>query len=84
MNTDEFNSSAEYERTTRIRDSHDDEGTSVSKPPPRICLPTEVLESLKNLPPEDVLNKLLSSHGAFVPTAADKEKALQLEQEEHE
>ncbi|MCI67567.1 hypothetical protein A2U01_0088826, partial [Trifolium medium] len=79
MNTDEFlNSSAEYERTTKLGDSHDDERTSVSKPPPRICLPAEVLRSLKNLAPEDALNKLLSSHVAFVPTAADKEKALQL------
>ncbi|MCI31082.1 hypothetical protein A2U01_0052293, partial [Trifolium medium] len=35
MNTDEFlNSSADYERTTRIGDSHNDEGTSVLKPPP--------------------------------------------------
>ncbi|MCI80377.1 hypothetical protein A2U01_0101648, partial [Trifolium medium] len=49
MNTDEFiNSSAEYEHTTRLEDSHDDEGTSVSKPPSRICLPAEVLQSLKN------------------------------------
>ncbi|MCI88183.1 hypothetical protein A2U01_0109469, partial [Trifolium medium] len=70
---------AEYERTTRIGDSHDDEGTSVLKPPPRICLPVEVLQSLKDLAPEDALNQLLSSHGAFVPTAADREKALQLE-----
>ncbi|MCI91808.1 hypothetical protein A2U01_0113103, partial [Trifolium medium] len=52
MNTDEFlNSSVEYERTTRIWDSHDDEGTSVSKPPPRICLPAGVLQSLKDLAP---------------------------------
>ncbi|MCI58505.1 hypothetical protein A2U01_0079760, partial [Trifolium medium] len=79
MNTDEFlNSSTGYERTTRNEDSHDDGGTSVSKPPPRICLPAEVLQSLKDLAPEDALNKLLSSHGAFVPTVADREKALQL------
>ncbi|MCI46350.1 hypothetical protein A2U01_0067590, partial [Trifolium medium] len=84
MNTDEFlNSNTEYERTTRNEDSHDDGGISVSKPPPRICLPAEVLQSLKNLAPEDALNKLLSSHVAFIPTAADRERALQLEQEEH-
>ncbi|MCI50385.1 hypothetical protein A2U01_0071629, partial [Trifolium medium] len=78
MNTDEFlNSSAEYERTTRTGDSHDDEGNSVSKPPPSICLSAEVLQSLKDLAPEDALNKLLSSHGAFIPTAADRERALQ-------
>ncbi|MCI90028.1 hypothetical protein A2U01_0111318, partial [Trifolium medium] len=52
MNTDEsINSSAEYERTTRFGNSHDDEGTSVLKPHPRICLPAEVLQSLKNLAP---------------------------------
>ncbi|MCI49434.1 hypothetical protein A2U01_0070678, partial [Trifolium medium] len=49
-----------------------------------ICLSAHVLQSLKNLTPEDALNQLLSSHGAYIPTAEDKERALQLEQEDHE
>ncbi|MCH85646.1 hypothetical protein A2U01_0006495, partial [Trifolium medium] len=77
MDTDEFmNSSAGYERTARTGDSNEDEGISVSKPIPSICLPSEVLQSLKDLPPEEALNKLLSSHGAYIPTAADRERAL--------
>ncbi|MCI69483.1 hypothetical protein A2U01_0090745, partial [Trifolium medium] len=54
MNIDEsMNSSVEYERTTKFGNSPDDEVNSVSKPHPRICLPAEVLQSLKNLAPED-------------------------------
>jgi hypothetical protein len=39
---------------------------------------------LKDLTPDEALDKLLSSFGAYIPTAADREKALQLEQAEHE
>ncbi|MCI51238.1 hypothetical protein A2U01_0072482, partial [Trifolium medium] len=77
-------SNADYEWTTRTEDSLDDDDTSVPKPIPNICLPAEVLQGVKDLAPEDALNKLLSSYGAYIPTAADKEKTLQLEQEEHE
>ncbi|PNX63740.1 hypothetical protein L195_g053657 [Trifolium pratense] len=60
MDTNEFfNSSADYAQT---RDSFEGEGTSVSKPPHSIRLPTEVLQGLKNLAPEDALNKLLSEY----------------------
>ncbi|MCI36277.1 hypothetical protein A2U01_0057499, partial [Trifolium medium] len=77
-------SSTDYEWTARTEDSLDDDGTSTPKPIPNICLPAEILRGVKDLAPEDALNKLLSSYGAYIPTAADREKALQLEQEEHE
>jgi hypothetical protein len=80
MNTDEFlNSSSEYERTAKTGDSNADEGNSVSKPPSLIYLPPEVLQGLKDLAPNEALDKLLSSFGAFIPTLSDKEKAMQLE-----
>ncbi|MCI58253.1 hypothetical protein A2U01_0079507, partial [Trifolium medium] len=76
-------SSADYESTTRTDDSLDDDGASLPKPIPNICLPAEVLQDVKNLAPEDALDKLLSSYAAYIPTAADREKALQLEQADH-
>ncbi|MCI78680.1 hypothetical protein A2U01_0099951, partial [Trifolium medium] len=51
-------SSADYEWTTRTEDSLDDDGTSVSKPIPSIYLPAEVFQGVKDLAPEDALNKL--------------------------
>ncbi|MCI97332.1 hypothetical protein A2U01_0118633, partial [Trifolium medium] len=62
-------SSADYEWTTRTEDSLDDDDTSTPKPIPNICLPAEVLQDVKGLAPEDALNKLLSSYGAYIPTA---------------
>jgi hypothetical protein len=85
MDTDEFlNSSGERAHSAKTGNSHDDEGTSVSKPPPEVYLPRGVLQGLKDLTPDEALDKLLSSFGAYIPTAADREKALQLEQAEHE
>ncbi|MCI91392.1 hypothetical protein A2U01_0112686, partial [Trifolium medium] len=69
--------------TTRTEDSLEDDGTSIPKPIPNICLPAEILRGVKDLAPEDALDKLLSSYSAYIPTAADREKALQLEQAEH-
>jgi hypothetical protein len=85
MNTDEFlNSSSGYAHTAKTGESNGDEGNSVLKPTPDLYLPSEVLQGLRNLTPDEALDKLLSSFGAYIPTAADREKALQLEQEEHE
>jgi hypothetical protein len=85
MNTDEFlNSSSGYAHTAKTGESNGDEGNSVSKPPPDVYLPSEVLQGLRNLTPDEALDKLLSSFSAYIPTAADRERALQLEQEEHE
>jgi hypothetical protein len=85
MDTDEFlNSSGERAHSAKTGNLHDDEGTSVSKPPPEVYLPRGVLQGLKDLTPDEALDKLLSSFGAYIPTAADREKALQLEQAEHE
>ncbi|MCI36210.1 hypothetical protein A2U01_0057432, partial [Trifolium medium] len=61
-------SSADYEWTIRTEDSLADDDTSVSKPIPSICLPAEVFQGVKDLAPEDALNKLLSSYGAYIPT----------------
>jgi chromosome segregation ATPase len=36
------------------------------------------------LAPDEALDKLLSSFGAYIPTLSDREKAMQLEQDEHE
>ncbi|MCI58128.1 hypothetical protein A2U01_0079381, partial [Trifolium medium] len=73
MDTGEFlNSSAGYGRTAKTGDSLDDDGTSVLKPLPSICLSAEVLRGIKDLAPGDALNKLLSSYGAYIPTAADR------------
>ncbi|MCI39172.1 hypothetical protein A2U01_0060403, partial [Trifolium medium] len=78
--TDDFiNSSAGYARTAKTGDRVDDDATSISKPFPNICLPSEVLQEVKNLAPEDALNKLLATYSAYQPNAADKEKNLQLE-----
>jgi hypothetical protein len=85
MNIDEFlNSSYEHAHYAKTGNSNDDEGTSVSKPPPDVYLPREVLQGLKDLTPDEALDKRLSSFGAYIPTAADREKVLQLEQAEHE
>ncbi|PNX65374.1 hypothetical protein L195_g062569, partial [Trifolium pratense] len=65
-------------------DSYDDEGTSVSKPPPSIILPAKLARELKDLAPEDALSKLLSNHGASNSTAEDKESLLEHEQFDHE
>ncbi|MCI73581.1 hypothetical protein A2U01_0094845, partial [Trifolium medium] len=54
-------SSPDYEWTTRTEDLLDDDGTSIPKPIPNICLPAEILRGVKDLAPEDALNKLLSS-----------------------
>ncbi|MCI87675.1 hypothetical protein A2U01_0108960, partial [Trifolium medium] len=64
-------SSADYEWATRTEDSLADDGTSVLKPIPSICLPAEIFQGVKDLAAEDALNKLLSSYGAYIPTAAD-------------
>jgi hypothetical protein len=85
MDTDEFlSSSSEYERTAKTGDSNADEGNSVSKPPSLVYLPPEVLQGLKDLAPDEALDKLLSSFGAFIPTLSDREKAMQLEQDDNE
>jgi hypothetical protein len=85
IDTDEFlNSSSEHAHSAKTGDSNGDEGTSVSKPPPDVYLPRKILQGLKDLTPDEALDKLLSSFGAYIPTAADREKALQLEQAEHE
>ncbi|MCI94775.1 hypothetical protein A2U01_0116073, partial [Trifolium medium] len=38
---------------------------------------------MKDMAPEDALKELLASVGTFETTAADQEKALQLEQEDN-
>ncbi|MCI73353.1 hypothetical protein A2U01_0094617, partial [Trifolium medium] len=77
-------SSAGYERTPKTGDSQEQEGSAISKPLPSICLPSHVLQTMKDMAPEDALKKLLASMGTFETTAADQEKALQLEQEDNE
>ncbi|MCI61778.1 hypothetical protein A2U01_0083035, partial [Trifolium medium] len=54
MNTDEFinESSAGYARTPRTGDSQEQDGTVVSKLFPTICLPSQVLQTMKDLAPE--------------------------------
>jgi esterase/lipase len=47
-------------------------------------LPPEILQSLKDLTPDEALDKLLSSYGAYTPALSDKENATQLEQADHE
>jgi hypothetical protein len=77
MNTDEFlNSSSEYERTAKTGDSVSDEGTSISKSPAHIYLPPEILQGLKDLTPDEALNKLLSSSGIPVSTLPDQDMAM--------
>ncbi|MCI96746.1 hypothetical protein A2U01_0118046, partial [Trifolium medium] len=39
---------------------------------------------MKDMAPEDALKELLAGMGDFETTAADQEKALQLEQEDNE
>ncbi|XP_045807589.1 myb-like protein X [Trifolium pratense] len=79
-------SSAGYCRTPRTGDSKEegDEGTSVSKPPADFYLPLHMLQSIKNLSAEEALAKLLTTYGADVPLANDKEQQLQREHEDAE
>jgi hypothetical protein len=85
MNTDEFlNSSSEYERTAKTGDSNADEGNSVSKPPPLVYLPLEVLQGLKDLTPDEALDKLLSSSSVHNSVLSNQDEAMQREQDEHE
>ncbi|PNY08031.1 hypothetical protein L195_g004541 [Trifolium pratense] len=81
MNANTFDSDDDDSQTG---DSYDEEGTSVSKPPPSIYLPAELAKELKDLAPADALNKLLSSHGASNPNAEDKESLLEKKQFDHE
>ncbi|GAU41478.1 hypothetical protein TSUD_239540 [Trifolium subterraneum] len=68
--TDDFlNSSAGYARTARTGDSIDDDGTSVSKPTSDFFLPSHVLQSVKDLAPEEALDILLKTYGSEVPIA---------------
>jgi hypothetical protein len=85
MNTDEFlNSSSEYERTAKIGDSVADEGTSILKSPAHVYLPPEILQGLKDLTPDEALNKLLSSSGIPVSTLPDQDMAMQRKQDKDE
>ncbi|MCI87284.1 hypothetical protein A2U01_0108566, partial [Trifolium medium] len=70
--------------TPKTGDSQEQDGTVVSKPFPNICLPSHVLQTMRDMAPEDALKKLLAGMGTFGTTAADQEKALQLEQEDNE
>ncbi|PNX65429.1 hypothetical protein L195_g054532, partial [Trifolium pratense] len=81
MNANTFDSD---DSDSHTGDSFDEEGTSVSKPPPTVVLPAELAKELKDLTPADALNKLLSSHGASSSTAEDKEDLLEQEQFGHE
>jgi hypothetical protein len=85
MDTDEFlNSTSDCEHSAKSGGSNADEGNSVSKPPTHVYLPPEILQSLKDLTPDEALDKLLSSYGAYTPALSDKENATQLEQADHE
>jgi hypothetical protein len=86
MNTDEFlNSSSEYNRSNaKTGGSNVDEGDSVSKPPPFVYLPPELLQGLKDLTPDEALDKLLSSSGISTSTLPEQNQVVQYEQDEHE
>jgi hypothetical protein len=85
MDTDEFlNSTADCEHSAKSGGSNADEGNSVSKPPTHVYLPPDILQSLKDLTPDEALDKLLSNYGAYTPALSDRERATQLEQTEHE
>jgi hypothetical protein len=84
MNTDEFlNSSSEYDHSNaKAGGSHIDEGDSVSKPPP-FYLPPEILRGLKDLTPDEALDKLLSNSSVPVSTFSEQDQTMQREQDEH-
>ncbi|GAU30843.1 hypothetical protein TSUD_365500 [Trifolium subterraneum] len=78
--TDDFlNSSAGYARTAKTGDSIEDDGTSVSKPTSDIFLPSHILQSVKNLTPEEALDTLLKTYGNEVPIAEEDKQKLEEE-----
>ncbi|GAU51716.1 hypothetical protein TSUD_415220 [Trifolium subterraneum] len=80
--TDDFlNSSEGYARTIRTGDSLEDDGTSASKPVSDFYLPPHVLQSVKSLATEDVLDKLLNTYGRDIPIAEDQKQELERERE---
>ncbi|GAU37340.1 hypothetical protein TSUD_395210 [Trifolium subterraneum] len=80
--TDDFlNSSAGCTRTTRTGDSLEDDGTSASKPVSDFYLPSHILQSVKSLTPEDVLDTLLKTYGSEVPIAEEQKQELVRERE---
>ncbi|GAU21853.1 hypothetical protein TSUD_33490 [Trifolium subterraneum] len=76
--TDDFlNSSAGYARTARTGDSIDDDGTSVSKPTSDVFLPSHVLQSVKDLAPEEALDTLLKTYGSEIPISEEDKQKLE-------
>ncbi|GAU19661.1 hypothetical protein TSUD_240090 [Trifolium subterraneum] len=76
--TDDFlNSSAGYTRTARTDDSIDDDGTSVSKPTSDFFLPSHVLQSVKDLAPEEALDTLLKTYGSEIPISEEDKQKLE-------
>ncbi|GAU25058.1 hypothetical protein TSUD_257520 [Trifolium subterraneum] len=76
---DFLNSSAGYARTARTGDSIEDDGTSVSKPTSDLFLPYHILQSVKNLTPEETLDTLLKTYGSEVPIAEEDKQKLEKE-----
>ncbi|GAU33050.1 hypothetical protein TSUD_152050 [Trifolium subterraneum] len=76
--TDDFlNSSAGYARTSRTGDSIEDDGTSVSKPTSYFFLPFHVLQSVKDLAPEEALDTLLKTYDSEVPISEEDKQKLE-------
>ncbi|GAU28512.1 hypothetical protein TSUD_156690 [Trifolium subterraneum] len=63
----------------RTGDSIEDDGTSVSKPTSDFFLPSHVLQSVKNLTPEEALDTLLKTYGNEVPIAEEDKQKLEEE-----
>ncbi|GAU41191.1 hypothetical protein TSUD_26160 [Trifolium subterraneum] len=83
--TDDFlNSSAGYARTAKTGDSIEDDGTLVSKPTSDSFLPSHILQSVKNLTPEEVLDTLLKTYGSEVPIAEEDKHKLEEERNDLE
>ncbi|WJX26710.1 hypothetical protein P8452_15595 [Trifolium repens] len=85
MDTDEFlNSSSDYDHSNaNAGGSHVDEGDSALKPAP-FYLPPEILKGLKNLTPDEALDKLLSNPNAPISASLGQGQTTQQEQDEHE
>ncbi|GAU34569.1 hypothetical protein TSUD_29150 [Trifolium subterraneum] len=76
--TDDFlNSSAGYARTAKTGDLIEDDGTSVSKPTSDFFLPSHVLQSVKDLAPEEALDTLLKTYGSEVPISEEDKQKLE-------
>ncbi|GAU30389.1 hypothetical protein TSUD_58010 [Trifolium subterraneum] len=68
---------AGYARTARTGDSIEDDGTSVSKPTSDFFLPSHVLQSVKDLAPEEALDTLLKTFGSEVPISEEDKQKLE-------